>query len=81
MTRVSSSPRGRFLAATGGVAAAAFLRTPARADDAKVIKMAYGHGQSPNNVGRLRGTIDKALAAHGYTVAVGRSVLRLRGRG
>lgn len=63
-----STSRRQLLAGAGGLAAATLLGSRVRAADPKVVRIGYLKSLTPLNIGRLRGTIDKALAARGYTV-------------
>jgi len=66
---VHASPtRGRLLAGAGGLAAATLFGSRVRAADPKVVRIGYLKSLTPLNIGRLRGTIEKALAARGYTL-------------
>jgi sulfonate transport system substrate-binding protein len=60
--------RRQILAGAGGFAAATLVGARVRADDPKVIRIGYLKSLTPLNIGRLRGTVAKALAARGYTV-------------
>jgi len=61
--------RGRFVAGTAAAAGAfALTRGRAGAADPKVIRIGYLPSLTPLNYGRLRGTLQAAVAPHGYTV-------------
>jgi sulfonate transport system substrate-binding protein len=64
----ASLSRGAFIAGTAAVAAGSTL-TRARAADPKVITIGYLESLTPLNLGRLRGTLQAAVAPHGYTLA------------
>lgn len=60
--------RRQILAGAGGLAAATLVGARVRAADPKAVRIGYLKSLTPLNIGRLRGTVAKALAARGYTV-------------
>lgn len=61
--------RGQFVAGTAAVAAGlAFSGARSLAADPKVVRIGYLPSLTPLNYGRLRGTLQAALAPHGYTI-------------
>ena len=61
--------RGRFVAGTAAATAGfALTRGRVRAADPKVIRVGYLPSLTPLNFSRLRGTLQAAVAPHGYTV-------------